>query len=188
MKFLLAPIAFAAAALAVPTLESRQSPTAWCVISTRPLSYGYAEQFAYDLAESCINNKAVTDSGALWSNKVCLAAAVASLTYIGADIIAGAASCNNPTGITSLESIPSLDYNLYASIVGDCAWAPGGCPITQQNFIDLIYSAVDEAGKGNWPSSADVVLLQGWQPLLGWAKTGDTLPYTNLNDYLHYSD
>ncbi|KAI0748370.1 hypothetical protein C8Q80DRAFT_735268 [Daedaleopsis nitida] len=184
MKFLFAPIAFAAAALAAPAIESRQS--SWCITSSKPLSYGYAEQFAYDLANSCIDNKAVTDSGALWSNKVCVAAAVASVHNIGSSIVSGAASCRNPTGITSQSSVPNLDYNVYASIVGDCAWAPDGCPVTQQNFIDLIYSAVDEAGKGNWPSGTDVVLTQGWQALLDWTKTGETVPYTNLDDFLHY--
>ena len=63
-------------------------------------------------------------------------------------------------------TVPSLDYNVgeyflewlymliapflqvYAAIVGDCAWAAGGCPITPQNFVDLIYSSVQT----NWPS------------------------------------
>ena len=39
---------------------------------------------------------------------------------------------------------PSLDYNVYADIVGECAWAPGGCPITRQSFIDLIYGAIHQ--------------------------------------------
>ncbi|KAI0748373.1 hypothetical protein C8Q80DRAFT_1270792 [Daedaleopsis nitida] len=184
MKFLFAPIAFAATALAAPSLESRQ--TGWCAVGRKTLAYGYTEQFAYDLAIACMNNTTVTDSGALWSNKVCVAAAAASVQFIGPDIVAGAASCQNSTVITSEQAVPNLDYNVYAGIVGDCAWAPGGCPITQQNFIDLVYSALTELGKGNWPSSPNVILTQGWQKLLDWTKTGETVPYTNFNDFLHY--
>ena len=53
---------------------------------------------------------------------------------------------NNSTSIVlpPFSQWPSLDYNVYASIVGDCAWATGGCPITQQNFIDLIYGAISQ--------------------------------------------
>ena len=40
---------------------------------------------------------------------------------------------------------------IYASIVGDCAWAEGGCPVTQQNFIDFIYSTLSEIGSGDFP-------------------------------------
>ena len=40
---------------------------------------------------------------------------------------------------------------IYASIVGDCAWAPNGCPITQQNFIDFVYSTLTEIGSADWP-------------------------------------
>lgn len=88
--------------------------------------------------------------------------------------------------------------------MGDCAWAAGGCPITKQNYIDLVYSAIGDAHKGNWPrwvshsfleglsnadayySSVDVLISQGWDKLLDWTKTGDTVPYTNFNDFLHY--
>ena len=40
---------------------------------------------------------------------------------------------------------------IYASIVGDCAWAPNGCLITQQNFIDFVYSTLTEIGSADWP-------------------------------------
>ena len=36
-------------------------------------------------------------------------------------------------------------------------------------------------------SSVDVILNQGWEKELAWTKTGDTIPYTNLNDFLHYA-
>ena len=34
---------------------------------------------------------------------------------------------------------PSLDYNIYAEIVGECAWGKGGCPVTMQNLVDLVW-------------------------------------------------
>ena len=34
-------------------------------------------------------------------------------------------------------------------------------------------------------SSAGLV-ADGFKTILDWAKTGDTIPYTNFNDYLHY--
>ena len=34
-------------------------------------------------------------------------------------------------------------------------------------------------------SSVDVV-IGGWENILEWTKTGDTVPYLNFNDYLHY--
>ena len=44
-----------------------------------------------------------------------------------------------------------LASQLYATIVGDCAWEPNGCPITQQNYIDFIYATLSEIGSGDWP-------------------------------------
>ncbi len=76
-------------------------------------------------------------------------------------------------------------WKIYAEIVGDCAWQAGGCPVTQQNFIDFVYGTLSALGKGNWPSSVNV-LLESWNQELGWTLTCDTIPYTNLNDFLHY--
>ncbi|KAI0745058.1 hypothetical protein C8Q76DRAFT_20921 [Earliella scabrosa] len=189
MKFAqaLAPLAFAAVALAVPTsLEARQS--GWCASSAKALAYGIVtETWVYDLGKACARNTDAAASGNLWANKVCVAAALAAPQHLGPKIIAGAASCNNPEGITSLAGIPSLDYNVYAGIVGECAWQEGGCPVTRQNFIDLVYSAIDEIGTGRWPSSADAVVSMGWDRVSAWTKTGEEIPYLNLNDFLHYA-
>ncbi|KAI0765450.1 hypothetical protein C8Q74DRAFT_1371246 [Fomes fomentarius] len=186
MKFALIPIALAGAALAAPTtLEARQ--TGYCAANRKALAYGYAEQYLYDLAFACVDNTQVTSSANLWADKNCVAAALASNIdkAIIPDTLVGAASCKNPDGIKSAQSQPSLDYNIYAEIVGDCAWQEGGCPVTQQNFIDFVYSTLTALGKGNWPSSVDVV-LESWNQELAWTLTGDTIPYTNLNDFLHY--
>ena len=67
-----------------------------------------------------------------------------------------ALTCTNSSSVTLTEysTWPSLDYNVYASIVGDCAWAEGGCPITQQNFIDLVYSAISDEADPTYPEYA----------------------------------
>ena len=69
---------------------------------------------------------------------------------------------NNSTSIVlpPFSQWPSLDYNVYASIVGDCAWATGGCPITQQNFIDLIYGAISQETRQTpvYPECVSLVL------------------------------
>ncbi|KAI0029638.1 hypothetical protein K488DRAFT_55939, partial [Vararia minispora EC-137] len=97
------------------------------------------------------------------------------------------ANCNNYT-VPLQKDYPSLDYNVYASIVGGCAWDQGGCPITKQNFIDLVYSELSNSGRNVWPTSVDVLVNDRIAPIFTW--TGFTeaqgVPYLNFNDYLHY--
>ncbi|KIY45267.1 hypothetical protein FISHEDRAFT_28659, partial [Fistulina hepatica ATCC 64428] len=62
----------------------------------------------------------------------------------------------------------------------------GGCPITQQNFIDMVYGSISAFGGDSWPSSAQDV-IDIWDVILAWAATGTTIPYLNFNDWLHYS-
>ena len=99
----------------------------------------------------------------------------------------------------------SLNYTqIYANIVGECAWEPNGCPITFQNYVDFYYGALSAVGSTNWPryvfrfcvtlqrlicvySDVEQVQTRYWEPMLEWAATGDVLPYTNFNDWLHYS-
>ncbi|KAF8144304.1 hypothetical protein K438DRAFT_1459280, partial [Mycena galopus ATCC 62051] len=75
---------------------------------------------------------------------------------------------------------------IYANIVGSCAWASGGCPITQQNYIDFYYGELTAINTANWPSSTNVVIAF-WNAITAWAATGSTVPYENFNDWLHYS-
>ncbi|EIM82379.1 uncharacterized protein STEHIDRAFT_84761 [Stereum hirsutum FP-91666 SS1] len=117
---------------------------------------------------------------ALWSVKSCVAAATCDPKT------AFIAQCENPA-VANATEIPHLDYNIYAGIVGDCAWDEGGCPITQQNYIDLIYSALSDVGSTEWPDSAEDVINEWWTPMLDWAATGTTIPYTNFDDWLHYA-
>jgi hypothetical protein len=105
--------------------------------------------------------------------------------------------CNRPsrrsitTYILFLPFRALQDLNVeqvYASIVGDCAWAEGGCPVTQQNFVDLVYSELAATGKSVWPSSTDVLVSNRIAPIFKWANftAAEGVPYLNFNDYLHY--
>ncbi|KIY48890.1 hypothetical protein FISHEDRAFT_6652, partial [Fistulina hepatica ATCC 64428] len=85
--------------------------------------------------------------------------------------------------IPSQKDLKSLDYNVYANIVGGCAWQKGGCPMTQQNFIGLLYSSISAFEGKNWPSCASFLT----NIFKKWTATGDTIPYLNFNDWLHFS-
>ncbi|KAJ6505583.1 hypothetical protein C8R45DRAFT_1091283 [Mycena sanguinolenta] len=117
----------------------------------------------------------------IWSHQPCVAAA----TCQGTTGVITLNQCKNPNVLAAGE-IPNLAFTIYTNIVGSCA--PDGCPITQQNYIDFIYGAMSAANVTEWPSSVDDVITQWWQPILDWTATGDTIPYTNFNDWLHWSN
>ncbi|KAI5834097.1 hypothetical protein K523DRAFT_412709 [Schizophyllum commune Tattone D] len=152
---------------------------------------GYIQYEPYqgNLMEACRGDDNAINGeqgfGNLFGNKACVAVAVSS-GDIGPSTVQGLGSCDNQN-LSCLWAQPSLDYNIYAGIVGDCAWQPDGCPITQQNFIDFIYSALSDIGSADWPSSTDTLISNGWQPLLGLTNSTDTISYNNLNLYLHGS-
>ncbi|KAI0317873.1 hypothetical protein OF83DRAFT_93727, partial [Amylostereum chailletii] len=125
--------------------------------------------FVQPLADACLNsiNKDVSQ---LWNSKLCVAAGVTSSPgYLRDYATCGAA---NETEVPVLAAIPHLDYSVYAEIVGSCAYDEGGCPITQQNFIDLVYSAISGAGLTIYPNVDDLITYY-IQPLITWANTGE---------------
>ncbi|EDR01874.1 uncharacterized protein LACBIDRAFT_332847 [Laccaria bicolor S238N-H82] len=66
-----------------------------------------------------------------WHSNDCVTAA----TCNSVATVFEAVSCASPA---DPKNQPSLDYNLYAGIVGDCDWATGpGCPITPQKYVDF---------------------------------------------------
>lgn len=132
-----------------------------------------------DLIAACLLTNTASNP---WSTQVCVAAATCS----GVGELLDAYRCSGiPTG--HANSMPNLNYDVYYDIVGACAYAPGGCPISSQNFIDLIYRELSSIGSNNWPASAAQVLSLWWGPILGWTAQHSTIPYTNFNDWLHYS-
>jgi hypothetical protein len=58
-------------------------------------------------------------------------------------------------------------------IVGHCTWR---FPLFLLTSLTLFHSKVD------------IVIDQFWKPLLAWTNTGDSIPYTNFDDWLHFSN
>ncbi|KAF8172245.1 hypothetical protein K438DRAFT_1612148, partial [Mycena galopus ATCC 62051] len=117
----------------------------------------------------------------IWSHQQCVAAATCDGTY-GVITIN---QCQNPN-VLAAGDIPNLAFTIWTNIVGSCA--DDGCPMTQQNYIDFIYGAMSAANVTEWPSSVDDVITNWWQPMLAWTATGDSIPYSNFNDWLHWSN
>lgn len=130
------------------------------------------------LQVDCINKAKTTTY--IWSKTSCVAAAICE----SPNSIVQYARCsfNNPQ-ITTQYDTPALSTNIYKNIVGSCA--DQGCPITQQNFVDFIYSSLTAINSTHWPESVETVVEQWWNPLKGWANAGETVPYAGLNDFLH---
>ncbi|EEB97441.1 hypothetical protein MPER_03240 [Moniliophthora perniciosa FA553] len=135
------------------------------------------------LIDHCIESARTRQD--IWSINTCVAGA----TCQGTVVTTGLAKCFNPAlGNVNPSDFQSLDYNLYASIVGGCAWQPGGCPITQQNYIDFFYGTLSSINSNIWPDLQSEVINLWWGSIKEWTNTGDTVPYVNFNDWLHYSN
>ncbi|KAI0757834.1 hypothetical protein C8Q80DRAFT_1265676 [Daedaleopsis nitida] len=123
-----------------------------------------------------------------WSDRVCAAAATCAGMGPVLDAACCAGTCHQPTDIAS------LDYNnIYAGIVGDCAFQPGGCSLTWQPFVDWFYNTIQSTNTNIWPESGDVV-LGWWANIATWTGfcTGTScvdgaIPYNNFNDWYHFS-
>nr|GAT57310.1 predicted protein [Mycena chlorophos] len=129
-----------------------------------------------DITHSCL----ALNGTSIWSHSQCVAAAMCqgttSVVYLN--------QCQNPN-VKEADAIPNLSGTIWASIVGSCV--DDGCPMTQQNFIDFVYGAMSAANTTQWPTSSANVVTDWWDPILSWTATGTTIPYSNLDDWLHYS-
>ncbi|KAF7319208.1 hypothetical protein HMN09_00257600 [Mycena chlorophos] len=119
----------------------------------------------------------------IWSHAQCVAAAMCQGTYG----VITLNQCQNPNVLPATQ-IPNLSGTIWANIVGSCN--DDGCPMTQQNFIDFVYGAMSAANVtgDQWPGSVNDVIADWWTPLMTWTATGDTIPYSNFDDWLHYSN
>lgn len=121
----------------------------------------------------------------IWGKTACIAAAICT----GSKITQLLARCANDN-ILPREQVPAMSKNVYRNIVGPCA--DQGCPITQQKYVDWVYGAIKTLNQSRnttlWPESGEYVVENWWKPLKEWTKTGDVVPYKNLNDFLHYAD
>ncbi|KAK0200406.1 hypothetical protein DFS33DRAFT_1277851 [Desarmillaria ectypa] len=117
--------------------------------------------------------------------KLSICGARRAATCQGTSLLVKLAQCYN-TGVGNASDISHLSYNIYANIVGDCAWQEGGCPITFQNYVDWFYGTLSAVDATIWPDFASVEA--NWDYILDWTLTGNTLPYTNFDNWLHYSN
>ncbi|KAH8813786.1 hypothetical protein DL96DRAFT_504244 [Flagelloscypha sp. PMI_526] len=121
------------------------------------------------------------------NNVLAIPSCVAAYTSQSGNEVGLSLGCQHPATDFNGTALPHLDFNIYAQIVGNCAWnQPEACPITQQNFIDFIYGQIQLTDSKPWPSSVDVV-INWYKYITDWTKTGDTIPYHNFDDFLHYS-
>ncbi|KAJ7881191.1 hypothetical protein B0H13DRAFT_2667684 [Mycena leptocephala] len=135
-----------------------------------------------NLTANCIDSVNSGNFNNLWGIKSCVAAA----TCYGVGDLITSVECQTGLTVTNAGQA-SLDYNnIYAVIIGSCAFASGGCPMTQQNFIDFYYGTLTAINTANFPSSSAVVVGL-WNAITAWAATGSTVPYLNFNDWLHFS-
>ncbi|KAJ6523508.1 hypothetical protein DFH09DRAFT_1420602 [Mycena vulgaris] len=127
-------------------------------------------------------------SNNFWSVPECFAGA----TCAGPAAVLDAACCAG-TCVT-LANMHSLDYNaIYAPMVGSCAFASGGCPVTWTDFVNYFYNTIQATNTNNWPLAGDDV-LRWWSDIATWTAfcsgtscVNGQIPYLNLDDWLRFS-
>ncbi|KZV65834.1 hypothetical protein PENSPDRAFT_668105 [Peniophora sp. CONT] len=140
--------------------------------------------FVQPLADACLNSLPSDKSG-LWNSELCVAAGVAA----GVSQLNDYANCFTNLTVPGPTQFGSLEYSVYASIVGSCAYASGGCPVSEQNLVDLVYGQISAAGLTTYPTSGEELIQHYLTPIFTWTNftTTEGIPYLNFNDWLHYS-
>ncbi|KAI0640410.1 hypothetical protein C8Q79DRAFT_451101 [Trametes meyenii] len=175
MKFTTAFAVLAATAAAnAAALLPRQSSE--CAGAQKTLA-GYERPFVGGIVRKCVDDFNASDKSNAYALKNCVAAAVAATPGTLRDVL----SCTNPN-IAQETAFPSLDTNVYSSIVGGCG---SSCSITPQNFLDLIYGAISTESSPIYPDNVDDVNKYYIGNLIKLINAGDNVPYANFNDYLH---
>ncbi|KAJ7628033.1 hypothetical protein DFH06DRAFT_1338859 [Mycena polygramma] len=152
-----------------------------CVANLKYIGF-YGATDNYSRACEGITRNCLAENGtSIWSHPACVAAA----TCQGTESVIILNQCQNPNVLPGPE-IPNMAAGIYGNMVGSCATS--GCPITQQNYIDFVYGQMSAAGVTEWPTSSEYVITNWWQPILAWTATGESTPYANFNDWLHWSD
>ncbi|KAJ7646438.1 hypothetical protein DFH06DRAFT_1050464 [Mycena polygramma] len=181
-----AALVSAAAASVVPAVHNARDvaypPTQGDCVANEKYVGIHDGSLSYSPACASITYACLKENGtSIWSHAACVAAA----TCQGTESVVILNQCQNAK-VLPASSIPNWSAAIYGTIVGDCA--ASGCPITQQNYIDFIYSQMSAANVSTWPSSVNDVISQWWDPITAWTATGDSIPYSNFNDWLHWSN
>ncbi|KIY47423.1 hypothetical protein FISHEDRAFT_74722 [Fistulina hepatica ATCC 64428] len=166
-------------------LISRENIGADCYAGVHELEDETGWAWITPLAAAC-EEWIAQNNTQMWSSEICVATASVAGVSITRDFCVCVTEDNPTIIIPSQTDLESLNYDVYANVVGECAWQPDGCPMTQQNFIDMVYGSISAYGGTNWPTSAQEV-IDAFDTILDWTLTGTTTPYLNFNDWLHYS-
>ncbi|KZV73312.1 hypothetical protein PENSPDRAFT_627484 [Peniophora sp. CONT] len=184
MKFStsLSVLAFALSASAAPTSDVRQEPpyVTRCE-QGRIVEETHREDFPWikQLYSPCI---AGADDKNFWNRKVCVAAAVA----MGPRTIVDYGVCDKAF-LPEQNKYPYLDYGVYASIVGDCAYDKVACGITRQNLLDLVYSQLKTVKAQIYPTNVTEMLDDVIGPIFTWAGSDAPIKYSVFNKWLQIS-
>ncbi|KAJ3712779.1 hypothetical protein DFJ43DRAFT_1127971 [Lentinula guzmanii] len=182
---------YAAPAPVAKELSSRELTPGDCVSLfkfTRGVYHGTSDQSCVNLVENCRFTVADNNITDIWGVQSCVAAATCQgVTPLVEMVQCTQSEVGSDVSVPDAQETESLDYNIYATIVGDCAWQEGGCPITQQNYIDFVYGTLSDIATDTWPDVNNVI-ANWWDYITAWTATGDTVPYLNFNDWLHYSN
>ncbi|KAJ7021297.1 hypothetical protein C8F04DRAFT_1241444 [Mycena alexandri] len=190
MRFIYAALAAAAAhtaaSSAVPAvLKTRVTPNQGsCIGYGKDIGVYDGTGIGSQYSAACANVTLAClklNGTSIWSHAECVAAA----TCQGTRGVVINSQCNNHN-VAHIASIPNLSGAVYATIVGSAA-AAANAPITQQNYIDFVFGQMSAASVTQWPT-ADYVVSNWWTPITTWAATGNSVPYSNFNDWLHYSE
>ncbi|KAJ4466370.1 hypothetical protein C8R41DRAFT_926121 [Lentinula lateritia] len=175
----------------VEQLSSRDLTPGDCVSLfkfTRGVYHGTQDDSCVNLVENCRFTAADNNITEIWGIASCVAAATCQgVTPLVEMVQCTQTEVGSSVTVSDAPEIVSLDYNLYASIVGECAWQEGGCPITQQNYIDFVYGTLSAIATDVYPDVNNVI-TNWWDFITAWTATGETVPYLNFNDWLHYSN
>ncbi|EIM91609.1 uncharacterized protein STEHIDRAFT_108126 [Stereum hirsutum FP-91666 SS1] len=121
----------------------------------------------------------------LWAHNACLFGASCFGGQVPVDgFVASAWSSDGGNGTAPASlNLTRVTTDAFNSISTD------GQSVTQQNFIDGYYSALDATG-GPYPTDASIV-IDDFDRLASWTGfcpgTGQGIPYQNFADYYQYS-
>ncbi|KAK0447445.1 uncharacterized protein EV420DRAFT_1483808 [Desarmillaria tabescens] len=181
MKFVLGLALFSASlvsAAVLPQIDARADlPSPQCVdaIKNVGMYHEIYDASCTQLVWDCLAKVNGTEGETiyLWSKTSCATAA----TCQGTNLLVELAQCYN-TGVGNAKYMQT-------SLVT----APGkkaGALLPSRTTVDWFYGALSAVNATIWPDFANVEA--NWGYILDWTLTGDTLPYTNFDDWLHYSN
>ncbi|KAJ7628012.1 hypothetical protein DFH06DRAFT_1338837 [Mycena polygramma] len=169
LPFVAALISVAVASAVPASLDARAPNPTDCIEAAKYVGI-HAGDFSYSQAGASITYACLKENGtSIWSHPACVGAA----TCQGSESVITLNQCQNPN-VLAASAIPNMAAAIYGAFVGDSS--SSGCPITQQNYVDIIYNQMSAAGVTTWPSSVGEVVNTWWNPILKWTAPARVFP------------